>query len=356
MEFNINDAWDNFKNNDFDESPDLDFENEELVSPKCTDIYISTKTKICFLNKSIHLDNLFWKIPIIPYYKPTNGVIKKQMKITSFDDKDIQDIQDNLKDEPISSCFEISKSTKSKKKKNFKYVQKVNIGLSKKDLTSYRVKQKNAFYNCFALIIRILFQGEFKEVHVKVFNTGKLEIPGIQNDDLLVETMKEIEKLFQQYFSDEIYVNKESINTVLINSNFNCGYYVNREKLHHTLKTKYSMISMYDPCSYPGIQTKFYYNHDKVIQDGICNCDQKCSKSGSGHGKGECIEISFMIFRTGSILIVGHCNESILNDIYEYLKKIMENEFQNINDGILENTEKKKKNKKIKKQVLIFDV
>ena len=63
------------------------------------------------------------------------------------------------------------------------------------------------------------------------------------------------------------------------------------------------MISMFDPCSYPGIQTKFYYNHNKVIQDGICKCEQKCSKSGSGKGAGQCIEISFMIFRTGSILL-----------------------------------------------------
>ena len=32
------------------------------------------------------------------------------------------------------------------------------------------------------------------------------------------------------------------------------------------------------------------------------------------------VKISFMIFRTGSVLIVGNCDENILNIIYNYLK------------------------------------
>ena len=35
---------------------------------------------------------------------------------------------------------------------------------------------------CFAIILRFYQGGEFKEIHVKVFNTGKLEIPGLLND------------------------------------------------------------------------------------------------------------------------------------------------------------------------------
>ena len=62
---------------------------------------------------------------------------------------------------------------------------------------SYRSKKKSAFYNCFVLILRMKVDSTFKEVHVKVFNTGKLEIPGIQNDavfekvlDLVIETLQ----------------------------------------------------------------------------------------------------------------------------------------------------------------------
>ena len=47
-------------------------------------VYISTKTKIAYLNMPIDL-KIFWGIPIIPYAKPCDGIIKKQIKINSID-------------------------------------------------------------------------------------------------------------------------------------------------------------------------------------------------------------------------------------------------------------------------------
>jgi len=41
-------------------------------------------------------------------------------------------------------------------------------------------------------------------------------------------------------------------------------------------------------------------------------------------------QVSFMIFRTGSVLIVGRCDESVLMSIYEFLKIILNNEYKNI--------------------------
>ena len=59
---------------------------------------------------------------------------------------------------------------------------------------------------------------------------------------------------------------KHKIETVLINSNFTCGYYIDRNKLYHILKFTYGINSAYDPCSYPGIQCEFYYNVNSKIQ------------------------------------------------------------------------------------------
>ena len=51
----------------------------------------------------------------------------------------------------------------------------------------------------------------------------------------------------------------------------------------------------------------------------------KCNKKGSGRsGEGQCKEVSFMIFRTGSVLIVGNCTEKILNIIYVFVKGYLE--------------------------------
>ncbi len=44
-------------------------------------------------------------------------------------------------------------------------------------------------------------------------------------------------------------------------------------------------------------------------------------------------EVSFMIFRTGSILIVGKCNEDILTTIYRFICNILESEYSSIQMG-----------------------
>ena len=62
-----------------------------------------------------------------------------------------------------------------------------------------------------------------------------------------------------------------------------------------------------------------------------------------------------MIFRTGSVLIVGNCNSSVLYIIYEFLKKILTQEYNNI--SIKNNTViKKKTKKKIRKKVILFTI
>ena len=84
-------------------------------------------------------------------------------------------------------------------------------------------------------------------------------------------------------------------------------------------------------------------------------CKNKCGyteKSTNKEKKNKCIEISFMVFRTGSILIVGHCNEEVLNIVYEYLKCILLKEYPRIcnNDTIYDLDEKIKPKSNVKKE------
>ena len=137
----------------------------------------------------------------------------------------------------------------------------------------------------------------------------------------------------------------------LINSNFSCGFYVDRQKLHNLLKFKYNIHSLYDPCSYPGIQCKFYNNNNNNTANGVCNCEKKCYYLKHGEkAEGTCRGISFMIFRKGSVLIVGHCNEDVLYSVYEFLKKIFITEYQTISQNINLVQKKKKNISKIRKR------
>ena len=124
-----------------------------------------------------------------------------------------------------------------------------------------RGKVKNAFYNCFAIILRFKFQQEYREIHVKVFNTGKLEIPGVLNHEILFKVKVMVIELLTPHVSLPLdFLEHDIEQNVLINSNFNCGFYINRDKLHNILRSsKYNIETAYDPCSYPGVKCKYYY-------------------------------------------------------------------------------------------------
>ena len=93
----------------------------------------------------------------------------KQMKFNSIEKQELEEIQQHLK---LESCVEENVMTSIDNPSGrikFKDIRKISVGISKKDVLSYRSKKKSAFYNCFVLILRILDEGEFKEFHVKVF-------------------------------------------------------------------------------------------------------------------------------------------------------------------------------------------
>ena len=371
---NIDEEWENFistTNYDDDDEVVVDHlteilkqESEEYLSanltaditteaPKASNIYISTKTKIAYLNTPISLAKIFWDIPVINYYTPKNGVIKKQMKFNSTTQTEVDFIQEKLTKEHYFEENIITHIDNPSGRIKFKDIRKVSIGISKKDIMSYRCKKRSAFYNCFVIILRMKIDNTFKEFHVKVFNTGKLEIPGIQNETTFQLILSEIVKTLQPHIESNLAYKSDSEITVLINSNFNCGFFINREALYDILKFKYNIQAIYDPCSYPGIQCKFYYNPDIGIQNG-CQISEE-----NKHLYINIKKVSFMIFRTGSVLIVGKCDENVLMIIYDFLKIILNNEFKNINQKIsaseLNSIISKNKSKKVRRKTILID-
>ena len=74
----------------------------------------------------------------------------------------------------------------------------------------------------------------------------------------------------------------------------------------------------FDPCSYPGIQCKYDVGNNKTV--------------------------SFMIFRTGSILIVGRCEEEIIFKVYTFLKELCKEYIDISEQYVIDIKNKEKKN------------
>jgi len=299
-------------------------ERKDIKMPECDPISISTKTKIVYLNIPIDLKQMFWSLPMIDYNRYECGIIKKQIKFNFNTKAEVEEFNTNiLSVKRIYNVNILNQIDNPTGRIKFKDIRKIDIGLCKNDLIKYKQKSKSAFYNCFVIIHRTKINGTFKEIHMKLFNTGKIEIPGIQNDEMVFIAIEHLKALLQPYYPTEINELIDKRETILINSNFSCNYYINREQLFIILKNKYNVKCSYDPCSYPGIQCKYKIKNEN--------------------------EISFMIFRTGSVLIVGKCENEDLYIIYEFIKNIFKNEYMNVyeEDKEIKSTKIKNKIKKI---------
>jgi len=310
----LEEQWQQFMNEMNPTIPSLNYEekkyerpNSNKDPPKCTKLKISTKSKIIFLNQTFDLNLLFWKIPIIDYDLEKEGIVKKQMKFNFTCPNEVIAFEQKIKNETCVKCKILNQVNNPSGRVTFKDVRKVDIGYCKNDLLKPNKPSKSAFYNCFVIIFRKIYKGVYREFHAKLFNSGKVEIPGIQEDEMLEICSNFLIETIQPYCSEPLCEIKTKRELVLVNSNFNCCYYLNRETLLDILKVKYKIKCNMDSCSYPGIQCKY------KINDG--NSDK---------------EVSFMIFRTGSVLIVGKCDDVQLNTIYQFLVKVFHDEYNNI--------------------------
>lgn len=312
----LEEQWKQFMSGNSIDEPCVNFEtkqnersniNEE--PPECTKLKISTKSKIIYLNQRFDLESLFWRVPIIDYDSEREGVIKKQMKFNFICQDQVNNFEEKIKNETCVKCTILNQINNPTGRVCFKDVRKVDIGYCKNDLLKPNKPSKSAFYNCFVIIFRKIYKGVYREFHAKLFNSGKVEIPGIQEDDMLELSTDFLIETIKPYCSTSLFELKDKRELVLVNSNFNCQYYLNRELLLDILKKKYKIKCNMDSCSYPGIQCKYKIDSE--------NKDK---------------EVSFMIFRTGSVLIVGKCNDEQLNDIYQFLVKVFHDEYKYISE------------------------
>jgi len=345
----------------------------EMPMPVCGDLHISTKTKVLYLNCPIDTLKTFWNIPVIDYWRPIEGVIKKQTKITSLSQEELDESQERLRNcghhytemviksasmKQTMATDENGVQTMSTKRLKFKDDRKVTIGISKKDIMNCRGKQKKAFMNCFAIIIRFKYKDEFREVHVKVFNTGKLEIPGVPDDNMLRLVREKVIEYLQPHLdvSPLQYIKgtgDDGDEDVLINSGFHCGFCIDQKAFYAILRSeKYGIETSYDSCHYPGIRCKYYYRNDlpkdHPDQGRICLEDNGIKLSQLELSK-KYTCVSFMIFSTGNCLVVGNCSKVVLMHVFEFIKRTLEVEYGAIclpNESVATKIKKKKQRKK----------
>ncbi len=207
------------------------------------------------------------------------------------------------------------------------YIQHGSLGKKgehhKKQRKSRVPKKQCSFFNQVTLHVNCE-----KIVNVKLFNNGKIQMTGLKYEnhgekvlDILLPYLKEIDSMNTQ----KILMNQEAIhytpfNIALINSDFSIGYKVKRDIVHREIVDS-GMYSSYEPCIYPGVNIKYYYNED--TDNGICQCKTMCNGKGCGKGDGNCKKITIVVFKSGEIMITGARSRDHLTLCYNFISKFI---------------------------------
>jgi len=209
---------------------------------------------------------------------------------------------------------------------NILYIEhgsQINKGINNKKFSKKRLENRKYFYN--QVTIHVFNSNkENKRVNVKIFNNGTIQMTGVSSDQIGQTTIKiiidEFNKLSNKsdVFKEEIIEEVGSLETVLINSDFDIHNEINRERLHRLI-IKNGYFSSYEPCNYPGVNIKYYHN-PLVKNYGICDCETPCNGKGKDN---TCKKITIAVFKSGKIIITGARSKYHIQKAYEFITEFI---------------------------------
>ena len=273
--------------------------------PGVGNLNISVKTACCYINQSYNIKKMCMKF---------EEMLKKHNTIN--DDGERQGIGTVIK----------------------------SINYTKADETEDGILVKNSkannnFYNSICISVKIR---QDKFINLMIFTNGRITCTGSKNDDdglvatnLLLNEMKKIPEIFEEGNVDLAEVINYEV--VMINSNFFVGFFIDNHKLYDILirnRDIYKLFSSYDPRVYQGVKIYFMWNQNQSIKNGVCVCQKKrckfSAKKKNGNGEGDCRRISVAVFGTGKVLIAGAKNDEQLYDTYNFIVKLLQDNFSEI--------------------------
>ena len=199
----------------------------------------------------------------------------------------------------------------------------VSKGVNNKKFSKKKSENRKYFYNQVTIHLFNSLKAN-KRVNVKVFNNGTIQMTGINSDQIGQTTVQTLIGEFNQLsssseiFEKEIIESVGSLETVLINSDFDIHNEINRESLHRLIILN-GYMSSFEPCTYPGVNIKYYYN-PLVKNFGICDCDKPCNGKGKDN---TCKKITIAVFKSGKIIITGGRSKDNIQTAYKFITEFI---------------------------------
>ena len=260
---------------------------------------ISTITATGSLNSEVHLDSLY------------NGLN--------------QFIENESKDPMFADVIYIEYG---KKKRDMGHVKKF---INRQNRMSEMSVNTKRFDNQVTIVYRILLNDMICMLNTKIFKNGNIQMTGIRNIqqgsfmiDKIITIIHYMQKKGIECVPDIEHVLQKKYLLRLINSDFKIGFQIRRELLHKLLVEECGVNCSFEPCIYPAVKIKYYFNTQNCLKNGVCYCSQKCliGKS-SGMEDKECKKVTIAVFQSGCVIITGGQTMDQLNEAYRFIRKVL---------------------------------
>ena len=201
------------------------------------------------------------------------------------------------------------------------------FGACHKDLFTNRKATNKAFFNQDTLILRRRMGTGWKEVNMKLFGSGAIQMTGVPSQEFAVESVEWLLNLIKRLPTSPFTASGTpavtKVNVQLINTDYTLNHNIQQDNLHRLFIEEYNLFSMLEKTIYQGVNTKYFYNTVNK-GTGVCNCPSFCKGQGTGSGLGECKRITMSIFRTGTIIITGARTMEQIHEAYRFLNRVFE--------------------------------
>jgi TATA-box binding protein (TBP) (component of TFIID and TFIIIB) len=260
-----------------------------------TPLRISTNVATGNLGSALYLDKLFEQIPllIIPFGYPEEGILKMEHK------------------------------------------EKV-LGASARDLLTKKKAAKKTFFNQSTLVVRkrrLEDPNQFKEVNIKLFANGGIQMTGITGLEFGQKTMEWLIPILKSLptpiSAEPVFL--KILKIQLINSDYHVNATIHRDNLHSIVSSQYGLFSSLEKLIHQGVNIKYYYNTSREYgRPGICACPKPCSGQGEGDAPGQCKKITILAFQTGDIIVTGARKHEQLHEAYDFMNTILKHHSREI--------------------------
>lgn len=203
------------------------------------------------------------------------------------------------------------------------------LGASARDLLTKKKAAKKTFFNQSTLVVRkrrLDNPNEMKEVNIKLFANGGIQMTGITGLDFARVTLEwvlqELKKLPNPISATGLYIKLLKIQ--LINSDYHVNANIHRDNLHRIITQRYGLFSSLEKLIHQGVNIKYYYNEARTTgPPGICMCEKPCQGQGEGDALGACKKITLLAFQTGDIIVTGARRREQLDEAYTFMNQIL---------------------------------